>query len=130
MTLNFNGTAQPLFWQGSPRDIVFDTETIQQKLLQTDLPIYVMKDFQGRIGISNTGSLVSEGRGLQVLAMVNPLTASELGDQSFKKDYNLKYAYKTGAMANGIASEELVISIGKANYWVLSEPQDWCRIVF
>lgn len=115
MTLNFNGTAQPLFWKGSPRDIVFDTETIQQKLLQTDLPIYVMKDFQGRIGISNTGTLVSEGRGLQVLAMVNPLTASELGDHSFKQDYNLKYAYKTGAMANGIASEELVISIGKAN---------------
>ncbi|MCL4150046.1 UNVERIFIED_CONTAM: hypothetical protein GTU68_033482 [Idotea baltica] len=43
------------------------------------------------------------------------MTANQLGDPSFREDYNLKYAYKTGAMANGIASAELVIAIGKAN---------------
>ena len=115
MTLDFTGTPQSLYWKGSPRDIVFDAESIQHKLQQTDLPLYVMKDFQGRLGVSNSGALVSEGRGLQVLAMVNPLTASDLGDHTFKEDYKLKYAYKTGAMANGIASEQLVIAIGKAN---------------
>jgi len=83
--------------------------------METDKPCYVMKDFRGRIGVSNTGELVSEGRGLQVLAIANPMTASQLGDSSFREDYNLKFAYKTGAMANGIASEELVIAIGKSN---------------
>lgn len=115
MKLTFTGTPQPLFWKGSPRDIVFDMQSIQEKLKQTDKPCYVMKDFQGRIGVSNTGELVSEGRGLQVLAMTPPMTASQLGDPTFLEDYNLKYAYKTGAMANGIASEELVIAMGKAN---------------
>jgi len=65
--------------------------------------------------VSNSGELVSVGRGLQVLAMTPPMTASQLGDPTFREDYNLKYAYKTGAMANGIASEELVIAIGKTN---------------
>lgn len=115
MNLSYSGTPQPLFWKGSPRDIVFDAEGIQEKLNHTDLPFYVMKDFQGRIGVSNSGELVSEGRGLQVLAITPPMTASQLGDPTFREDYKLKYAYKTGAMANGIASEELVIAMGKAN---------------
>ena len=115
MSMNFTGTPQHLFWQGSPRDIVFDIDSIREKLGQTDKPCYVMKDFNGRIGLSNTGTLVSEGRGLQVLAISSPMTAAQLGDSSFRTDYKLKYAYKTGAMANGIASADLVIAIGKAN---------------
>jgi PfaD family protein len=116
MNITYTGTPQPLFWKGSPRDIVFNAESIQEKLNRTDLPCYVMKDFQGRIGVSNSGELVSEGRGLQVLAMTPPMTPGQLGDPTFREDYKLKYAYKTGAMANGIASEELVIAMGKAGF--------------
>lgn len=115
MSIDFKGTPQKLFWQGSPRDIIFDALGIKEKLLQTDKPCYVMKDFNGRIGVSNSGTLVSEGRGLQVLAMASPMTAANLGDVNFRKDYNVKYAYKTGAMANGIASADLVIAMAKAN---------------
>lgn len=113
--MNFNGRPEQIFWQGSPRDIVFDIEGIREKLGQTDKACYVMRDFSGRIGVSNTGTLVSEGRGLQVLAMTSPMTAAQLGDPTFCTDYKLKYAYKTGAMANGIASADLVIAIGQAN---------------
>ena len=113
--MNFIGTPPHLFWQGSPREIVFDLESIREKLQQTDKPCYVMKDFNGRVGVSNTGTLVSEGRGLQVLAMANAMPATQLGDPTFREDYKLKYAYKTGAMANGIASADLVIAIGQAN---------------
>ncbi len=42
------------------------------------------------------------------------ITAQSLGCMEFKRDYNLEYAYLTGAMVKGIASEELVIRIGKA----------------
>ena len=113
--MNFNGRPEQIFWQGSPRDIVFDIEGIREKIGQTDKACYVMRDFSGRIGVSNTGTLVSEGRGLQVLAMTSPMTAAQLGDPTFCTDYKLKYAYKTGAMANGIASADLVIAIGQAN---------------
>ena len=116
MTINNHQSPPNLFWKGSPHDIVFTPEGIHQKLQQTDRPCYVMQDFNGRIGVSNTGELVSQGRGLQVLAIANPMTASQLGDPTFLADYNLKYAYKTGAMANGIASADLVVAIGKAGF--------------
>jgi len=115
MNLEYKGTAPQIFWKGSPRDIHFEMEEIKKCLAQTDKACYVMKDFRGRIGVSNAGELVSEGRGLQVLAYTNAMAPNQLGDASFLEDYKLKYAYKTGAMANGIASEELVIAIGQAN---------------
>jgi len=42
------------------------------------------------------------------------LTAQDFGDAEFKKTYALKYALYGGAMANGIASADLVIALGKA----------------
>ena len=42
------------------------------------------------------------------------LDALSLGDEQFKQDYNLKYAYVSGSMYRGIASEALVIKMGKA----------------
>ena len=43
--------------------------------------------------------------------MVLPET---LGDESFKKDYGIKYAYVTGSMYRGISSKELVVKLGKS----------------
>lgn len=115
--LRFNGS-QPttLFWKGSPRAIAFDTEGIRAKLARTDLPCFVLQDFAGRIGVTNEGEFTTTRSGLQLLALASALPAEELGDATFRADYNLKYAYKTGAMANGIASEELVIAMGKAGF--------------
>ncbi|SFJ70066.1 ACP S-malonyltransferase [Thermoflavimicrobium dichotomicum] len=42
------------------------------------------------------------------------ITATSLGDEEFKKDYKLKYAYLTGGMYRGIASKEMVVRMGKA----------------
>jgi PfaD family protein len=115
MELKFNHTTTTnLIWKGSPRMLSFDAEGIREKLQTTDRPCYVVKDFRGRIGLTNEGEISSEGKGLPLLASVAALTADQLGDASFRKDYNLKYCYKTGAMANGIASEALVIAMGKA----------------
>ena len=114
MQLNFSGLGLPSNWKGSPRAIAFDAAGIQEKLANTHLPCYIVKDFRDRIGVTNEGEITQEGNGLQLLAMVAPLTAEQLGDSTFRTDYQLKYCYKTGAMANGIASEALVIAMGKA----------------
>lgn len=115
MQLTHTGKPLPLNWKGSPRSIAFDAQGIQEKLKNTHLPCYVVKDFGGRIGVTNEGEIAAEGRGQEMLAMVAPLTAQQLGDPTFQEDYKVKYGYKTGAMANGIASEELVIAMGQAN---------------
>jgi trans-AT polyketide synthase, acyltransferase and oxidoreductase domains len=36
-----------------------------------------------------------------------------LGSSEFKKDYQLKYAYLTGGMYRGVASQEMVVKMGK-----------------
>lgn len=114
--ITFTGTKQALYWKGSPRSISFDATGMEEKLKQVADNCFVVLDHAGRIGVANAGELTTDGKGLQVLAMVAPLTAQDLGDPTFRSDYQLTYAYKTGAMANGIASEELVIAMGKAGF--------------
>jgi len=43
------------------------------------------------------------------------ISPENLGDKTFRERYNVKYAYMTGAMANGIASENMVIELGQNN---------------
>jgi trans-AT polyketide synthase/acyltransferase/oxidoreductase domain-containing protein len=112
--ITFTGTKQKLYWKGSPRAISFDTSGMETKLKNTADNCFVVLDHANRVGVANAGELTTDGTGLQVLAIVAPMTAQQLGDATFRRDYQLKYAYKTGAMANGIASEALVIAIGKA----------------
>jgi len=44
------------------------------------------------------------------------ITANVLGSRAFKQDYNTKYAYYAGSMANGISSVEMVIALGQEGY--------------
>ncbi len=112
-TQNIDTKMIDLKWIGSPREISFDHKGMSEKLKNTAIPCYVVKDLSGRIGITNTGTIQSEGNGLFLKAIVPAFTAKDLGDTSFKEDYNLSYAYKGGAMANGIASTDMVISLGR-----------------
>ena len=42
------------------------------------------------------------------------IEADQLGDQEFKSDYGLRYAYLAGSMYKGIASKEMVVALGRA----------------
>ncbi len=42
------------------------------------------------------------------------LKPENLGDEAFRRDHHLRYAYVAGAMANGIASTRLVAEMGRA----------------
>lgn len=50
----------------------------------------------------------------EVLAYLPPLPAERLGDPGFRAAHGVRFAYMTGAMANGIASVELVEAAGRA----------------
>ena len=50
----------------------------------------------------------------ELLAVVPPMREQQLGDPAFRARHGIQYAYAAGAMANGIASEELVIALGGA----------------
>jgi trans-AT polyketide synthase, acyltransferase and oxidoreductase domains len=116
--INFSGfrsNGNPA-WQGLFNSIAFDEAGIKAKLLNLDKPCFVVQK-SGQIGITNDGYLGDienfKTQEFETLTAVPPLEIQQLGDPNFLSCYGVKYAYKTGAMANGIASEEMVIALGK-----------------
>ncbi len=72
------------------------------------LPCYAIQQGQDFI-LNNEGT--QDVANIQ--AYLPSFVAGQLGDPEFKAFYGVNYAYMAGAMANGIASEELVIAMGK-----------------
>ncbi len=107
---------QNLMWKGSLDCISFDQKGIVVKFLNLDQPCYIV-NAEGRIGVTNVGYLCpldgTVTAPVELLASIPPVKIQQLGDPSFLSSYGVKYAYVTGAMAGGIASEEMVIALGK-----------------
>ena len=107
-----NSNNYPGFDQESKdNSIAFDEASIKAKLLNLDQPCYVVKT-SGKIGVTNEDYWIQQPEN-QLLMAVPPLPKEQLGDRNFREFYGVKYTYFTGAMAGGIASEELVIALGK-----------------
>lgn len=103
-------------WIGCVESVSFDAAGIKNKLLNLDKPCYIVRT-AGRIGVTNEGYLWQSDNGkkghMEMLVALPPLAIQQLGDPSFLSFHGVKCAYATGAMAQGIASEELVIALGK-----------------
>lgn len=105
-----------LLWEGNLNSIYYDQSDIQSRLLSLHKPCYAVK-VDNRIGITNDGYLSTintpTSQQSELLAFVPPISTKQLGNPSFLSCYGVKFAYATGAMAGGIASEEMVIALGK-----------------
>jgi len=80
-------------------------------------PIFVVVTRDGPAALA--GGTAALGReptvnGLPVAAWAPALPPEALGDADFRRAHGVKYAYLTGAMANGIASTELVEAVSRA----------------
>ncbi|BAT52646.1 2-nitropropane dioxygenase, NPD [Nostoc sp. NIES-3756] len=107
---------QNLVWKGSLDTISFESTAIKNKLLSLDKPCYIVK-VAGNIGVTNDGYLAPAEIGttgqVELLTSLAPIKIQQLGDPSFLSFYGVQSAYMTGAMAGGIASEEMIIALGK-----------------
>ena len=100
-------------WQGNASELSFDFQSIQTILRNVYSPCFVVSN-QQQIQVTNTGTFGGQNGIGEILGYAPPISPEQLGDVSFRASHQLRYAYMTGAMANGIASEELVIALGKA----------------
>lgn len=87
-------------------------EALRQALLRVDRPVCLVETDQGP-AVATGGSVVMGTEAgpkgsLKLLAYAPSLRPEELGDQAFCQAHGVKLAYVSGAMANGIASEEIV----------------------
>jgi trans-AT polyketide synthase/acyltransferase/oxidoreductase domain-containing protein len=103
-------------WECPAASVAFDEPGIYARLLALDKPCFAVREGT-RIGLSNEGICVGPvragGAAPETLAWTAPLPAGQLGDDSFRKGHGTRFAYYTGAMANGIASEEMIIALGR-----------------
>jgi len=73
-------------------------------VVRTDKGVRVTGDLQRAEAARITGAL---------LAVIPAITPAHLGAESFCRDHRVKYAYMAGAMAKGIAGEDMIIALGK-----------------
>ncbi|NMF65015.1 PfaD family polyunsaturated fatty acid/polyketide biosynthesis protein [Brasilonema octagenarum] len=116
--LNFFGNSfnHNEVWKGSLDCVAFEQSAIKDKLLNIKKPCYVVR-VAGKIGVTNEGYSCPTDNGktgqVELLMTTPPMPTHHLGDPSFLASHGVKYAYTTGAMAGGIASQEMVIALGK-----------------
>jgi trans-AT polyketide synthase, acyltransferase and oxidoreductase domains len=100
-----------------PDDIAFDERRWADLLRDLDRPLLVVR-LGGRVGLSDGMSSAPVGFpgdvAGEVLDWLPPSPPERLGDPAFRADHGVRLAYMTGAMANGIAGEELVVAVGSA----------------
>ncbi|MGN6367476.1 MAG: PfaD family polyunsaturated fatty acid/polyketide biosynthesis protein [Phycisphaerae bacterium] len=68
----------------------------------------------GRFGEGSVRSGEGSSEGLPIIAYAPAMRVSQLGDASFCADHGVRFAYMTGAMANGIASVDVVSAAVRA----------------
>ncbi len=89
-----------------------DLSTACERMRET---AYIVRNSEtGAVGVAFGGSINAKGLGLAVLGVLPPLYPEWLGDRAFVETHNLRFPYVTGAMANGIASTEIVIAMAHA----------------
>ena len=86
-------------------------ELLERALGRVGTP-FLLVDRAGALGLIEADPRPSEtGRVVGFLPSILP---ENLGDASFRRDHGLRYAYVSGAMANGIGSAEIAEAMGLA----------------
>lgn len=111
--ITFNGTPTGMTWGGG--NVAHDEAGIRARLLDLNAPFYVVRGGDGRAGIAHGGQIYpGAGGDYELLATASPLPPEQLGSADFRRAHGVRYSYTAGAMANAIASTDLVIAMGEA----------------
>ena len=108
-------------WSPTAQAPAFDPATIQALIAQVREPLHVIQDRRtGHVGLAQGGQVQLEARAGQrdaayaLLGSFPALYPEWLGERSFLETHQVRFAYVAGAMANGIATAELVIAMARA----------------
>jgi trans-AT polyketide synthase/acyltransferase/oxidoreductase domain-containing protein len=96
--------------------VAYEPQAIGAYLRDINLTLYVIAQ-EGKIGLISVDcdeQTFRQQAGPRYITGVPALPIEDLGDAGFKKTYQVRCAYYAGSMANGIASVEMVVALGKA----------------
>lgn len=107
-------------WSGNESALRFGDDALAAALARVALPVFIVETARGP-AVATSGcaalaadALPAESDALALRAFAPPLLPDQLGDAGFRAAHGLRYAYVAGAMANGIASEQLVEAMSRA----------------
>ncbi len=104
-------------WHGDPAAAVFAPDAVQAALRDVAQAYVVVRAPDGQVGIAPAAATTTrngQSSGWELLANAPACPPEQFGDPLFRAFHRVRYAYSTGAMANGIASADLVIAMGQA----------------
>jgi len=110
------------YWQSQNTVPAFAKSDICDVVEQVRAPMFLVQDPSTHaIGLGLGGETVSidqvnGGHRWPLLAVLPPLYPEWLGDRSFAEVHNTRFPYVSGAMANGIATTDIVIAMGRAGF--------------
>lgn len=105
----------PFYWQGKQVPLPLTEEILRKGLEDHSQPVILLEN-EGKIYFSNELAISTLKSQWKVVAFSQPFSPSEFGDPTFLKTYGVKYPLYGGAMANGIASADFVIALGKEGF--------------
>ncbi len=119
LQLDNNNKLSPWPWQIDESKLHFEHTELAEALKDLNQPCYLVSHSEKGLGVSHQADIVIPAYQVSdhqypVSAFAPALGTESLGDSNFRRVHKVKYAYYAGAMANGIASEELVIALGQA----------------
>ncbi len=103
-------------WSGDVNALKRGPQGVVEALQQVDATVFFVDAGGGEVAaaVSGEAHLGRTNGGWPLLGVVAPVSSQALGDPAFLHCYGVSWPYMTGAMANGIASAEVVIAMGRA----------------
>lgn len=107
-----SGSTQLGWWSSVGGTVAQDTAAVSSAIQDVATPLLIVKTPNG-LALAQGGTATLGGRapssdGVPIVGLVPPVSLDRLGDATFCRDYGVKYAYVSGAMAAGIGSERIV----------------------
>jgi len=119
-TLHTTSRAPLGWWTGRACELVTRPGQLAPLLARIARPLYLL-DRGGALAWADAGTIelgpragCADPDGLPLRAAVGAVLPERLGGGGFTRDHGLRYPYVAGAMANGIASTELVEGMARA----------------
>jgi trans-AT polyketide synthase/acyltransferase/oxidoreductase domain-containing protein len=107
------------WWSGDDSPPATGARALETAIQRVGLPVYVV-DVNGELAVASGGvatldaSGAAEPAALPLVGLAPALRPEQLGDPEFRATHGVRYAYVAGAMANGIASVEMVEAMARA----------------
>ncbi|KAA1250907.1 PfaD family polyunsaturated fatty acid/polyketide biosynthesis protein [Mycobacterium simiae] len=110
------GSATPLGGRQQPLPgAAFAAEDLVHIIAYIRHPLLVLRhDSTRHLGLATAASMPGASSSVSVLGTLPPMYPEWLGDRTFCESHGVRFPYLCGSMANGIATPELVVAMGKA----------------